>query len=156
MQKLNLQQFAGSLTVTIMKDDNSHWTTASASPASSLAKDDEVSLTVTPASGYEVDEIEVLAGGVTVSYDADDGYSLVMGESNVTLFFKAKKNNLYKIVEDTRVWVNGTATELKRNMILEKSASGAVVGAKVTGSTEVSIGPEIAAELVKTGALVKI
>ena len=53
MKKLNLQQFAGTLTVTIIKDDNSHWTAASASPASSLAKDDSVALTVTPASGYE-------------------------------------------------------------------------------------------------------
>ncbi len=156
MQKLNLQQFAGSLTVTIMKDDNSHWTTASASPASSLAKDDSVSLTVTPATGYEVDEIEVIAGGVTVDYDEDDGYTFDMGESNVTLFFKAKKNNLYKIVEDTPVWINGSKSELKRNMILERHNNGAVTGVKVVGSTEVTLGAEVVSELIKAGVLVKI
>ena len=155
MQKLNLQQFAGSLTVTIMKDDNSHWTAASASPASSLAKDDAVALTVTPASGYELDEIEVLAGGVTVVNDPDDGWGFTMGESNVTLFFKSKANNLYKVVENVTVNVNGTKTNLVRNMSLEYGPNGAIIGVSGSG-TAVTLSSEIVSELVKAGSIIKV
>ena len=49
--EMDLQLFAGSLTVTVYKD--SGITTATASPSSSLAEGDTVTLTVTPASGYE-------------------------------------------------------------------------------------------------------
>ena len=154
MEKLNLQQFAGSLTVTIMKDDNSHWTAASASPASSLAKDDTVTLTVTPASGYELDEIEVLAGGVTIEED-DGTYSFDMGESNVTLFFKSKANNIYKIVENCYVSVNGSVTKLTRNMTLEYGKNGAIVGASCSG-TAVTLSADIVAALVESGAIIKV
>ena len=155
MQKLNLQQFAGTLTVTIIKDVNAHWTAASASPASSLAKDDTVALTVTPASGYEVDEIEVIAGGVTIDYDPDDGYSFTMGESNVTLFFKSKADNVYKVVENVTVNVNGTKTDLTRNMSLEYGPNGAVIGVSASG-TAITLSSEIVSELVKAGTIVKI
>ena len=155
MQKLNLQQFAGSLTVTIMKDDNSHWTAASASPASSLAKNDTVTLTVTPASGYELDEIEVLAGGVTIDYDPDDGYTFKMGESNVTLFFKSKGDNVYQIVENTEVNINGTKTNLVRNMMLKYGVNGAVVGVDASGAA-ITLSSEIVSELVKSGAIIKV
>lgn len=151
--KLNLQQFAGSLTVTIMKDDNSHWTAASASPASSLAKDDEVALTVTPADGYELDEIEVLAGGVTIVED-DGDYGFVMGESNVTLYFKSKADNLYKVVENTWVSVNGSSTELKRNMIVVAGPNGAVVDVKCT-PTALTISPDVIKSLLASGAIIK-
>lgn len=151
--KLDLQKFAGSLTVTCMKDGN--MTTFSASPASSLAKNDTVTLTVTPASGYELDEIEVIEGGVTPEYDADDGWTFKMGEADVKLFAKTKKNNLYKIVENTIVWVNGSGTELTRNMTLELGGNGQIVGVKCDGS-EVSVSADIVAELVKAGALVKM
>lgn len=153
--KLDLQKFAGSLTVTIIKDDNDKWTAASASPASSLAKDDSVALTVTPASGYELDEIECIAGGVTPEYDPDDGWGFTMGESNVTLFFKAKSNKTYQIVENTTINVNGTETKLTRNMQLRYGKNGAVVGVDVNGA-ELTIGSEILSELVKSGAVVKI
>ena len=155
MEKLNLQMYAGTLTVTIIKDDNSHWTAASASPASSLAKDDSVALTVTPASGYELDEIEVIAGGVTVVNDPDDGWGFTMGESNVTLFFKSKANNIYKIVENTVVNINGTETKLTRNMQLQYGPNGAVVGVDASG-TAITLGSEIVSELVRSGAIIKI
>ena len=71
MKELNLQQFAGSLTVTVLKDGNV--TAATATPASSLAKDDDVALAMTFASGYELNEIECISGGVTPVYDETDG-----------------------------------------------------------------------------------
>ena len=153
MKKLNLQMYAGSLTVTVYKDAGI--TTASASPASSLAKDDEVALTITPASGYELDAIDVVSGGVTLTYDEDDGWGFVMGEADVVLNVKSKGDNIYKIVEDTPVWVNGTSTKLSRNMMLERANNGAVVGVTCEG-TAVTLGAEIVAELVKAGVLIKM
>ena len=154
MKKLNLQQFAGSLTVTVLKDVNDNWTAASASPSSSLAEGDASTLTATPASGYEIDDIEVVAGGGTV-YKDGSAIKLVMGAANATLLFKAKKNNLYKVVEETPVWVNGAKTVLKRNMKLIAGKNGAVVDVECT-PTEVTISADVIAELVKAGALVKI
>jgi len=153
--KLNLQQFAGSLTVTVLKDDNAKWTAASASPASSLAKDDTVTLTVTPASGYELDEIECIAGGVTPEYDADDGWTFKMGESNVTLFFKAKGNNIYRIVENTFVSLNGTVTQLQRNMQIVRGVNGAIIDVKGEGSA-ITLSADLIDALVKSGAIVKV
>ena len=153
MMKMDLQQFAGSLTVTMKKDAG--MTTATASPASSLAKDDTVTLTLEPASGYELDKIEVISGGVTPEYDEEDGWTFTMGEADVELFVKSKKDNLYKIVENTIVWVNGSGTELIRNMTLELGGNGQIVGVKSDGS-EVSVSADIVAELVKAGALVKM
>ena len=153
MKKLDLQRFTGSLTVTVLKD--AHMTTASASPASSLAKDDTVALTITPASGYELDEIEVIAGGVTPEYDEDDGWTFTMGEANVTLYVKSKANNVYKIVENTLVNINGTKTELKRNMMIQYGPNGAIVGVDCEGSA-VTVNADVIAQLVKAGVLIKI
>lgn len=149
--KMNLQRFAGSLTVTVYKDSN--MTTASASPASSLAEGDEVTLTLTPASGYEVAAVDCLSGGVTVDLETK---KFEMGESNVVLVAKSKKANLYKIVENTPVWINGEKTELVRNMTLVRANGGAVVGVDVTGNTEVTLSAEVVSELIKAGVLVKI
>jgi len=153
MKKLNLQQFAGSLTVTVYKD--AHMTTASASPSSSLAKDDSVALTLTPASGYEVNDVEVVSGGVTIDYDPDDGYSFTMGESNVVLNVTSKKNNLYKITENTWVWVNGSGTELKRNMKYVRHNNGAIVDVESSG-TAVTVNADVVAKLIEAGVLIKI
>lgn len=154
MKEMDLQRFAGSLTVTIMKDDNAKWTAASASPASSLAEGDTVTLTVTPASGYELDEIQVLAGGVTPEYDAEDGWTFEMGESNVTLFFKAKSVKQYRIVENTFISVNGTVTKLERNMMIKYSNAGAVIGVDGDG-TVINLSADILDALEKSGAIVK-
>ena len=154
MWKWNLQQFAGSLTVTVIKDVNDNWTAASASPSSSLAEDDVVTLTATPATGYEIDDIEVIAGGGKV-YNDDGTLKLVMGAANATLFFKAKKSNLYKVVEETPVWVNGAKTVLKRNMKVIAGPNGAVIDVECSG-TELTISADVIAALVKSGAIVKI
>jgi len=152
MNKLNLQQFAGSLTVTCYKDAN--MTTFSASPSSSLAKDDTVTLTVTPASGYELDEIEVISGGVTPEFE-DNAWTFTMGSADVVLNAKSKGNNIYKIVENTYVWVNGSKTELTRNMTLQRSANGAIVGVDCSGSA-VTVNADVVKELVKAGVLIKM
>lgn len=148
--KLNLQQFAGSLTVTVYKDE--HMTTASASPASSLAEGDEVTMTLTPASGYEVDEVECLSGGVTVNLETK---KFTMGESSVVLVAKSKANNLYKIVENTYVSVNGTVTRLARNMEIKYGVNGAVIGVN-SGKAAVTLSADIIKALVDAGAIVKI
>ena len=152
--ELNLQRFAGSMTVTVIKDANANWTAASVSPASSLAEGDTVTITATPATGYEIDEIEVIAGGVSI-YDDDGTLKFDMGESNVTLFFKAKANNLYQIVENTFVSVNGTVTRLTRNMMIKYSPAGAVIGVD-GGKDTVSLSADILSALVKSGAIVKV
>ena len=66
---MDLQRFAGSLTLTVTNDG--HFSATSASPASSLAEGDKSTLTITPSSGYELDEIVVLSGGATVAYASD-------------------------------------------------------------------------------------
>lgn len=147
---LDLQHFAGSLTVTVYKDGNI--TTASASPASSLAKDDEVELTITPASNKELDQILVLAGGVTVDPETK---KFTMGESNVVLVVTGKANNIYKIVENTEVIINDSKTTLQRNMMLEVGPNGAIIGVTCDG-TALTLDSEIIAQLKKTGAIVKM
>ena len=147
---MNLQWFAGSLTVTVLKDANI--TTATASPASSLAKGDTVELTITPASGYELDEIEVISGGVTI--DMED-LEFDMGESNVTLFVKSKANNLYKVVENTFVSVNGTVTNLVRNMTIVTGKNGAVVDVESDG-TALTLSADIIANLLESGVIIKM
>lgn len=147
---MDLQRFAGSLTVTVLKDANI--SAASASPASSLAKGDTVELTITPATGYELDEIEVISGGVTIDMEE---LEFDMGESNVTLFVKSKANNLYKVVENTFVCVNGTVTNLVRNMKIVTGKNGAIVGVESDG-TALTLSADIIGNLVNSGAIIKM
>lgn len=147
---MKLQWFAGSLTVTVLKDANI--TTATASPASSLAKGDTVELTITPASGYELDDIEVISGGVTIDMEE---LEFDMDESNVTLFVKSKGNNIYKVVENTPVIINGERTNLVRNMKIVTGKSGAVVGVECEG-TALNISADAIANLLESGAIVKM
>jgi len=150
--KLNLQYFDDpSYTVTCLAD--SGFSAFSASPASG-AKNTDVTLTVTLASGKELDEIEVCAGGVTVT-ETSGTYSLKIGEANITLYAKSKSNKRYKVVENRMVCVNGTKTQLTRNMTLVVGNSGAVVDVSCTG-TDLNISADVIAELVKEGVLVKM
>ena len=146
---MNLQLFAGSLTVTVYKDAN--MTTASASPASALEEGDKVTLTLTPASGYEVDQVIVLSGGVTVDMEEKE---FEMGESNVVLTVTSKPNNLYKVVENCFVSINGVKTEFQRNMTLEIGKTGAIVGVTSNG-TAITLNDGVQ-NLIDQGVLVKI
>ena len=149
----DLQLFAGGHSVQVVADGG--FSAASASSTSDVQKDTEVTLTLTPASTYELASVEVLSGGVTLDYDPDDGYSFTMGEANVVIVAKSKKNNIYKIVENCDVWVNGSKTHLQRNMTLEMGKNGAITGVTCSG-TAVTLSSEIVANLVKAGTLIKL
>ena len=148
---MDLQLFAGSLTVTVKKD--AHMTTASASPSSSLAAEDKVTLTLTPASGYEVAEVEVIAGGITHIYQGDTIW-FEMGSSNVELYVKSKPNNKYRIVENAYVNLNGTETKLTRNMQYVYGPSGAIVDVDST-PTALTLSADLIANLIQSGVIVK-
>ena len=150
MRKLNLQLFTGS-TVTVYKDG--HMTTASASPNSSVAKDATVTLTLTPASGYEVADVQVLAGGVEVHQD-NNTISFACGETDVVLYVTSQKNNEYKVTNSTDVWVNNAKTALTKNVTEVYAANGAIADVECN-PTAVTLGAEVVAELVKQGILVK-
>ena len=147
---IGLQYFTGS-TVTVYKD--SHMTTASASPNSSVAKDATVTLTLTPASGYEVADIEVLAGGVTIHQD-DDTVSFACGDTDVVLNVKSQKNNEYKVIENCEVNINGTKTSLVKNVTAVYSANGGLAGVDCTPTT-VTLDAETVRQLVADGILIK-
>lgn len=153
MRKIFLQLFVDpTYSVTCQKD--SGITTFSASPNSSVAKDADVALTITPASGYELDEIIVAAGGVTPVYDADDGWSFVMGEANVTLFAKSKKNNLYRVTETVPIWINDSKTVLTKNTEVVLTKQGGIAGVKAT-PVELTVNDAIQG-LIDQGILVKV
>ena len=149
----NLQLFAGGHSVTVVADGG--MSAASASATSDVAKNTTVNLTLTPADTYELDEVKVLSGGVTLEVSAQGAYSFKMGEADVTIVVKSKKNNIYKIVENCDVWVNGSKTHLQRNMTLEMGKNGAVTGVSCSG-TAVTLSSEIVANLVKAGTLIKL
>ena len=149
--RMNLQMFAGSLTVTVYKD--SGMTTASASPASSLAEGDTVTLTLTPASGNEVDQVIVLSGGVTVDMATK---KFDMGESNVVLCVTSKDATTYKVVENCYCNVNGSVTNLVRDMKIVKGPNGAIIGVDSAGTDLGSLSADIVNQLVASGVLVKI
>lgn len=150
MRKINLQLFTGS-TVTVLKD--AHMTTASASPNSSVAKDATVTLTLTPATGYEVKDIIVIAGGVTVHQD-NTTISFACGETDVVLYVTSQKNNEYKVVETCNVYVNGAKTQLVKNVKPVFSANGGLADVECT-PTAVTLDAAIVADLVAEGILVK-
>ena len=155
--KMDLQKFAGSLTVTVVKDANANWTAASASPASSLAEGDKVTLTVTPATGYELDELIVTAGGVEIGWDEEnENYYFYMGASNVTIFFRSKATTTYKVVENTIVSVNGSNTNLTRDMTIEYGVNGAIVDVKSDGTSLSALSADIVSALLTSGAIAPI
>lgn len=150
MRKIDLQLFTGS-SVTVLKD--AHMTAASASPNSSVAKDATVTLTLTPASGYEVKDIIVISGGVTVHQDGDT-VSFACGETDVVLYVVSQKNNEYKVTENRDVYVNDTKTTLTKNLTEVLAPNGAIAEIKCNPTT-VTLDAGIVAELVKEGVLVK-
>ena len=153
MTILNLQLFAGGHSVTVVKDAN--MTTASASSSSDVAKDATVTLTLTPASNYEIANVEVVAGGVTIEQDGDT-VSFTMGEENVIIAVTSRKNNLYKIFENSYCQVNnGTVTKLTRNVSYEYGPGGNITAVNCT-PTEISLSADIIANLVQAGAIEKL
>ena len=140
--------------VTCLKDAG--MTTFSASPNSSVAKGATVTLTVTPASNKELDEIEVIAGGVTIEED-DGTYTFKMGEANVTLYAKSKADNLYLVTEECKACLNGGAwTVLHKNTVVTCTPNGVPVKIEAeNGGASVTVDAAIQ-NLIDTGVLVKI
>ena len=151
MRKLNLQLFAGGHDVTVQKD--AHMTTASASSTSDVQKDATVTLTLTPASNYEVADVQVLAGGVTIHEDSDV-VTFKMGEADVVIVVTSQANNEYKVTENCNVYVNGTKTALVKNVTVVYAANGAIADVECS-PTAVTLNAEIIADLVAEGILVK-
>ena len=147
--ELNLQYFTG-YSLTIYKDAGI--TSATAAKDSGLAKDEETVVTITPASGYELLEVEIVSGGGSFNYTTNKYKS---GEADGVINVKSKKNNLYKITENVTVNVNGTKTTLYKNMQLEYAANGAIAGVSCAG-TEVTLSADVVADLVAQGILIKI
>lgn len=147
--KLDLQYFAGGHSVTLYKDAGV--TTFTASADSDVQKNAEVTLTVVLETGYEVDEYEIIAGGVTVNASTK---KFTMGEADVVIYLKSKANNKYIVTEDTDVVINGTKTHLGKNIKLLEN-KGHVYGANISG-TAITFDAAVVAQLVADGILVKI
>ena len=151
---LNLQMFSGSYTLTTYKDAG--YSAATPSSASSLGKDDEVTYTITMASGYEFDECEIISGGAT--YDPDTK-KLTMGNASAVVNFKSKANNKYLVTENVYVNVNGSELSLKKNVVLQLAANGAIIGAEAaSGGQSITLAtfqPAIDG-LIASGVLVKL
>jgi len=148
---LNLQMFSGSLTLT--KYNDAGYTTCSASSSSSLAENDEVTMTIVYASGYEFDECEVIAGGCTYNPSTK---KIKMGASNAVVYFKSKANNKYIVTENCHVGVNNATLELKKNTVLVKAANGAIIDVTNGGGTAISTCEGALDGLIAAGVIVKI
>ena len=140
--------------VTCLKDAG--MSAFSASPNSSVAKGATVTLTVTPASNKELDEIEVIAGGVTIT-ESSGTYTFKMGEADVTLYAKSKADNKYMVTEECRACLNGGAwTVLHKNTTVELTPNGVPKAVTVeNGGASVTVDAAIQ-NLIDTGVLVKI
>lgn len=149
MRKLNLQLFAGGHSVTLVADDG--FSAASASSTSDVQKDAEVTLTLTPKTGYELADVEVLQGEVTVNLSTK---KFTMGEKNVVLAARSKADNLYKVTEDCTVYINGAKTKLTKNIEVVLTKNGGVKDVVCT-PTAITLNDAVQA-LIDAEILVKI
>ena len=151
--KMKLNLFSGSYTLTVYNDGN--FSATSASPSSSLAKDDKSTLTITASTGYELDEIEVVSGGATI--EDDNGTKKVkMGEASAVIFIKGKTAKNYMVTEDTMISINGTKTTLTKNTVVQLTKNGVPKGIDVISGGTVIADSDAVTSLVEQGILVKI
>ena len=151
--KMKLNLFSGSYTLTVYNDGN--FSATSASPSSSLAKDDKSTLTITPNSGYELDEIEVVSGGCTI--EDDSGTKKVkMGDASAVILIKGKKSNNYMVLEETMIDINGTRTVLHANTTVQVTKNGVPTGVTVKDGGTVISASDAVNQLIAEGVLVKI
>ena len=148
---LNLQMFSGSYTLTTYKDAG--YSAATPSASTSLGKDDEVTYTLTFASGYEFDECEIIAGGATYNPSTK---KLTMGNANAVVYFKSKADNKYIVTEDVHIGVNNATLDLKKNTVLVKAANGAIIDVTNGGGTAISTCTGAIDGLIESGVLVKL
>lgn len=148
---LNLKMFSGTYTLTTYKDAG--YSAATPSASTSLGKDDEVTYTLTFASGYEFDDCEIIAGGATYNPSTK---KLTMGNANAVVYFKSKANNKYIVTEDTFVRVNNAELDLKKNTVLVKAANGVVYDVNNGGGTAITTCTGAIDGLIEAGVLVKL
>ena len=148
--ELNLHLFDTTYTVTVKKDAGI--TTATASAASG-AKNTEITLTITPASGYALDDIEVIEGGVTVNLSTK---KFTIGEANVLLFVKSKLANNYLVTEECMVSVNDTKTVLHKNAMVQLTPNGVPKGVEAASGGTVIAASDAVQSLIDQGILVLI
>lgn len=108
--KMILDLFAGGHSVTVVADAG--MTTASASATSDVQKNAEVTLTLTPDTGYEVKEVEVLAGGVTYNPSTK---KFVMGDADVIIVVRTRATTSFLVTEEIMLAVNDTRVQLHKN-----------------------------------------
>ena len=149
--RMNLHLFEGGHSVSVYADDGA---TAVADKTSDVAKDAEVTLTITPGTGKKVDEIEVVTGGVEV--DMDD-YTFTMGEEDVVLFVKTKSSTVYyKVTEECSAVVNDVKQTFHKNTVLVLTPNGVPYAVSVeSGGATVTMNDAVQS-LINQGILVKI
>lgn len=151
MRKLDLQLFAGGHSVTVYRDGGA--SAFAASSDSDVQKNADVTLSMTISSGYELDEIEVVAGGVTIT-KTGSVYGFKMGEANVVLYLKTKKSNLYRVTEQCTVWVNDAKTVLNKNVEVILTQQGGIADVRATPQ-EITVN-DVVQGLIDQGILVKV
>ena len=149
--KMILDLFAGGHSVTLYRDAGA--SAFSASATSDVAKDAEVTLTVTLNTGYEVAEYDVIAGGVTVDPATK---KFTMGESDVVISLKTKANNKYMVTEECSGSLNGTPFTFHANTIIQLTPNGVPKGVTVyNGGESITVNAAIQ-QLIDQGILVKL
>lgn len=146
-----LDLFSGGHKVTVLKD--AHISAASASSTSDVQKDAEVTLTVTAASGYEIKEYEVLAGGVTVDPATK---KFTMGEADVEIIVRSGKANNYMVTEETMVNVNDNPIRLHRNAKVVLTPNGVPKEILIESGGTVIAASDAVQNLIDQGILIKI
>lgn len=148
---LNLQMFSGTYTLTTYKDAG--YSAATPSASTSLGKDDEVTYTLTFASGYEFAECEIISGGATYNPSTK---KLTMGNANAVVYFKSKANNKYIVTEDVHIGLNNATLDLKKNTVLVVAANGAIYDVNNGGGTAISTCTGAIDGLIASGVLIKL
>lgn len=149
--KMILNLFAGGHNVTVLKD--AHISAASASSTTDVQAEAEVTLTVTPATNYEIAEYEVLAGGVTVDPATK---KFEMGTADVVIIVRSRLANNYMVTEETSVCVNGSRTALHKNTVVQVTPNGVPKGVTVESGGTVIAASDAVNYLIAQGILVKI
>lgn len=150
--KMKLDLFTGS-TLTVYNDGNFSATTAS--PSSSLAKNDKSTLTITPNTGKTLDTIEVITGGCTVEND-NGTWKVKMGESDAIVFVKGKTAKNYMVTEECSVNINGNLTVLHKNSVVELTPNGVPKGVTAENGGTVIADSDAVTSLIDQGILVLI
>lgn len=149
--KMILDLFAGGHSVTVVKDEGI--SAASASSSSDVAKDAEVTLTVTAETGYEIKEYEVLAGGVTVNPATK---KFTMGESDVVIAVKSRATTSYLVTEETMVNVNDNPVRLHKNAKVVLTPNGVPKAVIADGGAATVTMNDAVQSLIDQGILVPI